>query len=71
MQSLQQANIRFFLLVLRFLSTHGLFISGLNNTKGIISTILVSLISFAYCVSWPLFQNVAEGFLFCFVFFLT
>lgn len=41
----------------------GLF-SGLNYTKGIISTIFVSLICFVYCVNWPLFQNAAERFSF-------
>lgn len=64
MQSLQQANITFLLLVLRFLITHGLLFSGLNDTKGIISTIFVSLICCVYCVNWPLFQNAAERFSF-------
>lgn len=41
----------------------GLF-SGLNDTKGIMSTIFVSFICFAYCVNWPLFQNTAERFSF-------
>lgn len=41
----------------------GLF-SGLNGTKGIMSTIFVSHICFAYCVNWPLFQNTAERFSF-------
>ena len=40
------------------------FLSGLNDTKGIMSTIFVSLICFAYCVNWPLFQNAAERFSF-------
>ena len=40
------------------------FFSGLNDTKGIMSTIFVSLICFACCVNWPLFQNTAERFSF-------